>query len=292
MTKARIVLCYVAIAGVAPYLLLKLIWTAGGTLGAADPTFLSEPVVRVGNAFTAFLDLVAIAVVLAFTYNWGQRIPAWLVLFPIWVGTGLLAPIALSSPVIGFQLAVDPGDSTELESWVHPMVYASFAWQGVTLLAAFVLYARTRWPHVFTGVAARGPLGVLSGVGAVVAVVSGASRAWWVFDTDASVATRFLDGVEGVLILAGAAAVLTLAGRRLRARFVLAWTGSAVMFAAGFWTVFTAVAMEADPSALHLVLASVQALGGVLLALGLLATARDVAPERAFEPTREALARG
>lgn len=30
------------------------------------------------------------------------------------------------------------------------MVYSGFAWQGVMLIAAFVLYARTRWTEVFT----------------------------------------------------------------------------------------------------------------------------------------------
>lgn len=294
MTKARLILCYVAIAGVLPYLLLKIVWVAGGTLGATDPTFLKEPVVIAGNAFTAFMDLVAVLVVLAFTYDWGQRLPAWLVLFPIWVGTGLLAPIALSSPVIGLDLAMDPGDGAELATWVTPMVYGSFAWQGFTLLAAFLLYARTRWPHVFTGAVPHGPAGIVAGAGAVLAIGTGLARLWLAFvpEDGAQLATRFVDGVRGVLAIAAAVAVLTLAGRRLRGRLVLAWTGSATMFAGGFWAVVTAVAMAGDTDSAHLVLAGVQALGGVLLALGLLATARGVAPERAFQPTREAAAQG
>ncbi|PXY37534.1 hypothetical protein [Prauserella flavalba] len=294
MTKARHVLCYVAIAGVLPYLLLKIVWVAGGTLGATDPTFLREPAMIAGNAFTAFMDLVAILVVLAFTYDWGQRLPAWLVLFPIWVGTGFLAPIALSSPVIGLNLAMEPGDGAQLATWVTPVVYGSFAWQGFTLLAAFVLYARTRWPHVFAGTAPRGPVGVGTGAGAVLALGTGLAHVWWAIvpEEGVNVASRFLDGVHGVLALAAAGAVLTLAGRRLRGRLVLAWTGSGVMFAWGFWAVFTAVAMAGDTDPVHLVLACVQALGGVLLALGLPGTARSVARERAFQPTREAAAQG
>jgi hypothetical protein len=71
------------------------------------------------------------------------------------IGTGLLAPIAIGMPVAGVGEPVAGGGATAggtgfLEPWVQPTVYTGFAWQGVTLVLAFVFYARVRWAGVFT----------------------------------------------------------------------------------------------------------------------------------------------
>lgn len=146
MSTTRLVVGYAAILGTLPYLLLKGAWLSGSTIGITDPAMAHDGSLFVLNLITAGMDLVAIVVALGLTYPWGQRVPAWLVFFPMWVGAGFLAPITLALPFIGLSTS----DIKFLEPWVQPVVYSGFAWQGITLMLAFALYARVRWPGVVT----------------------------------------------------------------------------------------------------------------------------------------------
>ncbi|MGK5558066.1 DUF4190 domain-containing protein [Actinomadura kijaniata] len=96
--RARLIACHATIAACVPYLFLKVMWLSGSSIGFGSTDMTTAEHIA-GNAVTAGMDLVAVLVALAFTYPWGRRVPAWLVLVPIWVGTGLLAPIALGMPV-------------------------------------------------------------------------------------------------------------------------------------------------------------------------------------------------
>jgi hypothetical protein len=58
-----------------PSHLALLIWLAGG-VGVADAQMMREPSMVALNAATAGMDLVAIALAIAFTHAWGMRIPA------------------------------------------------------------------------------------------------------------------------------------------------------------------------------------------------------------------------
>lgn len=62
---------------------------------------MGEPSLRAINATTALAALVGILLGLAFSRPWGERLPAWLVVLPVWVGTGLLVPMVLLAPVLG-----------------------------------------------------------------------------------------------------------------------------------------------------------------------------------------------
>lgn len=141
-----------AAAATVPYLALKGAWVAGSTVGMADPGFFRTSTYFVANLVSFRLDAVAVGVALALTFSWGRRLPGWLVLFPMWVATGLLGTIAVLLPVAApLATATPAGGAGEdpLESWVYLLVYAGFAAQGLLLLAAFVLYARQCWPQVF-----------------------------------------------------------------------------------------------------------------------------------------------
>ena len=74
--------------------------------------------------------------------------PAVLLLIPVWVGTGLLAPIALGVPLGLAAQAIAGGSPVPahngLHGWVYAVVYGGFAVQAVCLLTAFALYARDR----------------------------------------------------------------------------------------------------------------------------------------------------
>lgn len=296
MRKLRLAAGYAAIAGTIPYLTLKFSWILGGTLGLVDPEVMTTPQLRVGNVFTAGMDLVAILVALAFTHDWGKRLPAWLVLFPAWVGTGFLAPIALSAPVIGLDLALVDRPADVLQPWVLPVVYGSFAWQGCTLLTAFALYARDRWARLFTARRLAGRVGAVGGTGAALAVLTGAVHLWWAVSANALPATRFVEAVVGALaLLVAGTLVAGAATRPPRGTWwplAALWTGSAVMFSDGFWGVVTLVETTGRADLAEVLVGLGQPLGAVLLVAVLLAKARDVAEDAASRRTRQTVPQG
>ena len=147
---ARTIAGYTAIVSALPYLALKMIWLAGGTLGVADTAMMHDTSMVALNAITAGMDLVGIGLALAFTHQWGLRIPAWLLLPPMWVATGLLARFIVAVPiavVVGWLMpaAVPRVIGGPVAPWVYAVVYTEFAGMGVGLIAAFFFYARVRW---------------------------------------------------------------------------------------------------------------------------------------------------
>jgi hypothetical protein len=262
---ARLVACYGAIAACLPYLTLKIAWLAGSTVGTVGHGTAEMGDTRhvVGNAITLCLDLVAIAVALAFTYRWGQRLPAWLVLAPIWVGTGLLAPIALGAPlgavVQGIAGGSPTGSDNGLRGWVYAIVYGGFTLQAIMLLAAFVLYARARWARVFrmrTGDLRadvhRPGRKLLANATAVVATGYGVLQLVWALSGGAlggdpaavrTAAQQTFWAAQGPLSMAGALGLLTMVHRwghgpragRLLAPLAATWVGAGVLFASGLY---------------------------------------------------------
>lgn len=267
---ARIVACYATLLGALPYLVLKISWLTGGTIGLRDASFLDSTVMDVGNAFTAGMDAVAILLAFAFTYSWGRRLPAPLVLFPIWVGTGFLAPIAIGIPFFVPDLAT-PAADLPLQGWVWAVVYGGFAWQGIALLTAFALYAKERWGRLLDGL--RVPRSPLVHAGAVVAIATGAVHVAWAFGAGfwggevASLSQAAMNAVQGGLALAVVAALLT----RGRTAAVLAWVPAAAMFSWAFWDLFVTIGAKplAQASVPHLIFSVVQLLGGAALAMAL-----------------------
>lgn len=86
-----------AITACLPYVALKVAWLAGSSAGsatAAGRADLHDVRHTVGNGVTLGMEIVAMMLALAFTHRRGQKLPAAVLLLPVWVGTGLLAPIA------------------------------------------------------------------------------------------------------------------------------------------------------------------------------------------------------
>jgi hypothetical protein len=247
------VLGWLAAAGTLPYLTLKLVWLSGGTTGVTEPAFLSEPAVVVANAVTFAMDLVVIGLALALTSRWGDRLPAWLVLLPMWVGTGFLVPMAVSiMPATVVQVLTEGTGGSGFEPWLQPLVYGGFAWQGVFLFAAFVAHAVRRWSDVITAgappVPAPAPLLRVIVAGGCVMAVAGAALHLIVGLTAGSAVALGVEAVNAALALAGAAGVLALARPVSRwAAVAAAWTGSAAMFSWGLYTVV--VRMTTDMAA-------------------------------------------
>ncbi|MEU8309882.1 hypothetical protein AB0C84_40555 [Actinomadura sp. NPDC048955] len=260
--RARLAVCAATIAACVPYLTIKIAWLAGSTVGWNDPAAAEGSALYVGNAITLGMDAAAVLVAAAFTFRWGRRIPAWLVLAPIWVAVGLLTPIVLAVPLgtlLQTLFSSEPltGDGNALQGWVYGVVYAGFTVQGIGLLTAFVLYARDRWPRTFeirTRSVPKGPthaLQVLLARGAAVpAAAFAAAQLYWAFGgtaglhgreaADRNLAQQLADGVEGLLAVAAAAALVLIVRRAARpGRFAVplavAWAGSGTMFAASLY---------------------------------------------------------
>lgn len=161
---------------------------------------------------------------LALRHPRGRKLPAAILLVPVWAGTGLLAPIALGLPVGVVVQAIAGGSPAPvhngLHGWVYGVVYGGFTVQAAALSTAFLLHVRLRWAHLLalplpalggTGTRVR----VLAGAGAAATgVYAAANLAWAVASEPAApagfetIAQRSLLVSDGLLGLAGAAGVL------------------------------------------------------------------------------------
>jgi hypothetical protein len=311
--RIRAAIGYLVVAAVLPYLLLKAAWIMGSTIGFAAESSVDPGVLLGGNIVTAAMELVAIVVVLALTHGWGMRLPAWLVLLPAWVGTGLLAPFVVAGPLVVVSVATEasPVGDGSFEPWVGPIVYTSFAAQALGIALAFALYTRERWSHVlrsrdgFRSAEPRHVLASAAWVAVVLLAVVVVARLLWALDpvaaawfgvSDVRGATeRAADAGAAAFALMAAAGLLLLVRRRrprspLWVPLVLAWVGSGATWAGGVWPLLLWIGRLAGAgtssgggalvAALHLV----QVVAGLLVATvgAVLLAGRDRTPP----PTR------
>lgn len=215
-----------ASAACLPYAALRVAWLMGSSVGSATAlgaASLHDGRHTVGNVATLAMELVAVMLALALGHRREQGLPAAVVLVPVWLGTGLPAPIALGLPlgiiaqgIVGGSAA--PADNG-LHGWVYAVVYGGFVVQAVALATAFILYARDRWAELLRlrrPAPAPGPTPrLLAGAGAAAAVVYAVANIAWAvageslaappnFDTAAQ---KSLLVSTGLLALAGASAV-------------------------------------------------------------------------------------
>ncbi|MEQ4723383.1 hypothetical protein [Nonomuraea sp. B19D2] len=233
----RVTAAIVAVAAMLPYLTLKVLWLTGSSIGVTDPGLMRDSSMVGLNAMTFGMDVVGLVLALAFTMRWGLRLPAWLVLLPLWVGTGLLSVVVVTAPIMVLLHGLSVFQGGSIEPWIYMMVYGGFIGQGVGLMTAFSLYSRDRWPHAFTTrvdhpfaspsrsfqtVVAWGALLVTLPIGAV--RLSGGV---------------FLEGFKGLLGIAGAVALILAVRRRGGGPFwrplVVAWLGSGSLFGWGLY---------------------------------------------------------
>lgn len=234
----------VAVAAMLPYLTLKILWLTGSSLGVSDPGLMTDPAMIGLNAMTFGMDAVALLLALAFTARWGMRLPAPLVLLPLWVGTGLLSVIVVAAPLVVASAGTAAFSVGPIAPWVYMTVYSGFLTQGIGLMAAFALYARDRWPAPFTTATdlafpspTRPLQAILAWSALPVAVVVGGVRLVWAFQGPPTAAVQ--NGLKGLLAVAGAAALVALVRRRghgpFRRPLVLAWLGSGSLFGWGLY---------------------------------------------------------
>lgn len=296
----RLLAGYGAVACALPYLGLKVIWLSGGTLGVADLSMMRDASMMALNAITAGMDLVGILIAMAFTHRWGLRMPAWLVLPPMWVATGLLAKFVAEVPVVVIAAALAPGSSPRViggpvQPWVYAVVYTEFTGLGIGLVLAFLLYARTRWRFVFEATTSGNLPGAthrvqvpLANAASVMAVVVGGMHVAWALGATfglghdvisrRTISSRLINAIDGALMMSAAVGVLMLVHRLGRRAPVwvpvaLAWVGAGSLFSWGLWYMMLVlpntalVRGRADGMAFFSVLALVRLLAGLVIGL-------------------------
>ncbi|MEV5380251.1 hypothetical protein AB0L26_30485 [Streptomyces nondiastaticus] len=277
-TKRR-ALRAVTIAACLPYLGLKVAWVAGSHIGIPEGSVLRDAGAGlvVANAVTILMDAAVVVLALLLTRPWGRRVPAWLLVLPMWGAVGLLTPIMYGFPAQllvralgGSSTAVGAGKQPFLDEWVFGVVYTGFIVQALALGTLFVLYARDRWGHLWQGSVGdlkaaspgRGQRAALTAA-AVLAVVPGGVHLLWTCGWSAGLLPEIrkyggaFSVMESGYVLYAAATVagiaLLLSGARrggsrlpLRVPLLLAGVGSAASAAWGGWQLLATLTSLAD----------------------------------------------
>ncbi|MET9672590.1 hypothetical protein ABZY68_05740 [Streptomyces sp. NPDC006482] len=277
-TVLRRVLRVLAIVACLPYIALKVVWVAGGEIGIPAGSALLDHrmLLAVANSLSVLADAAVIVLALLLTQAWGLRVRAWLLAFPMWAATGLLAPIMAGYPaqlavalLTGDERAAAPSEPF-LDSWVFAVVYGGFILQGLSLGALFVLYARDRWGHVWRGrlgeVSARvsGP-GVRAAAvaGAVVALVPATVQLIWLSGSARGLSAQraaerdsdfyVLSAVGLAFLVAAVVFTLLLVLRRparlgVRPVLALAWVSTGAVGCWGAYMSLVCLMPETDPA--------------------------------------------
>ncbi|WP_354639314.1 hypothetical protein [Kitasatospora camelliae] len=313
-------LAALAVAATLPYLTLKLLWLCGSTVGMVDPATAEDPALWLLNLVTFGMDGVAALLALAFARPWGQRLPAGLVVLPMWVATGLLGPLLLALALTAAATLLLGGEAAPaadgfLRPWVYLLVYGGFAVQGAALAGAFGLYARGRWGGLLRARVrdlpdtATLPLQrVLVGAAAVLALPVTAAHLYWCLGGTTGLSADTVDGrghgftsLQGVWALAAPVAVAALAvvvfragpGLGLRGPLAAVWTAGGSVFGWGCWVLLAGGLRttapdpaKAVPPATHLLGAAEADAGLLILVVGAIALIEHASARADVESAR------
>jgi hypothetical protein len=89
-----------------PYLALKVAWLSGNPIRFNDASLVAKRGMIAANAISFGMDFLAVGLALALTHRWGLRVPAWLLLFPMWVASGFLAPAVLMASIVAVSTVI------------------------------------------------------------------------------------------------------------------------------------------------------------------------------------------
>ena len=229
---------------------------------------MGDPKWRAINATTAVVALVGILLGMALSRPWGERLPAWAVIVPAWVGTGLLVPMVVLAPVLGPAAVVRDEAIGAPATWAYEQIFVivSLVGIGLGLPIALAGYAKARWLEALGGPIDCGELPghtrqlqvPLARIVAVGSVLLGLTKVYWALGGPIGIDPARLDDRDlwwhlltmstGAWSLAGAWGILVLTSRRGFRRFLppmmASWISSGMLFSYNLF-----FAMRADSQA-------------------------------------------
>lgn len=264
--KLRRVCGYGAAIAVTPYLLIKIAWTFGLFLPTEQ---MGDASWRAINAATVVVAAVGILLAMAFSRPWGERLPAWLVALPVWLGTGLLVPMLLLAPVLGPAAITRDKGAGAADFWAYEqiVVMISLVGVGICLPLALAGYAKARWPEALGGPTDYTDLPghtrqlqiTLARLVAVGCILLGIIKVFWAVGGTLGLVPDMLDDRDvwwhlltlstGVWAFVGAWGLLVLTFRRGSRRFLpplaAAWISSGMLFS---YNLFSAIRPDSQYS--------------------------------------------
>jgi hypothetical protein len=277
ITTARNVLCGIAVAACLPYLALKIAWVCGSTFGIEGPGGSEKGAITALNTITVVMESVAVTSALALGRPWGQRLPAWLPVLPMWIAGGLLGTVLTAIPISVLTSgsssqpsAGPPTHTSPAAVFVSVAVNGGIAIQGLTLMPLFILYARERWGHLLRGRIADlhdSPIRPVQKLAACIAALlavlpltlhllwatgSGIGRSKAMIAAPNAFATALDAATIGMILVAAVAGLMIAFGRPRRQPLVLplafGWFGAGSMTAWGGWLLIASLIPMENPS--------------------------------------------
>ncbi|CAM3871004.1 hypothetical protein [Mesobacillus zeae] len=258
LMKMRRICGYCAAIAVTPYLLIKIAWTFGLFLPTEQ---MGDASWRAINAATVVVAAVGILLAMAFSRPWGERLPAWLVALPVWVGTGLLVPMLLLAPVLGPAAMTRDKEAGAADFWGYEQIFVmvSLVGVGICLPLALAGYTKLRWPEALDGPIDYGELPghtrqlqiTLGRIVVAGCILLGIIKVFWAVGGTLGIDPAMLDDRDlwwylltlntGAWALAGAWGLLVLITRRGSQRFLppmaAAWISSGMLFSYNLFSV-------------------------------------------------------
>lgn len=300
LIKKRRIWGYGAAIAITPYLLIKIAWTFGLFMPTEQ---MGDPSWRTANAITLVLAVVGILLAFAFSMPWGERLPAWLVAFPVWVGTGLLIPMLLLAPVLGPAAMIRDQQTEVANVWVYEQVFVivSLVGVGICLPLALVGYAKTRWPEIFAD-----PIDIkllpgnsqklhitLAKLISAGCILLGFIKVFWATGGTIGIIPTMLDSRDlwwhllslstGVWAFAGSWSLLVLTTRRGSKSFfppmAIAWISSGMLFSYNLFNRLSATRPDTQPALeyplAHVLTTELGSLLGVMMGMVILMILHD-----------------
>jgi hypothetical protein len=276
----------VAAIAVMPYFLIKIVWTVGFFLPAEH---MGNADWRAINATTAVIAAIGIVLAMAFSRPWGERLPAWLVVLPVWVGTGLLVPLLLMAPILGPAAMARDQEAGSADVWVYEqvLVMISLVGVGIGLPIALAGYTRARWPEAVGGPLDAGAWPgqtrdlqiVLARIIAVGCIALGVTKVFWAVGGtlgldpaelgERDLWWRTLSLSTGAWAIAGAWGLLALTSRRgargFRPPMAAAWVASGMLFSYNLYALLAGTMPDALPSPEHALAQTLTTAAGLVL---------------------------
>jgi hypothetical protein len=269
LIRMRKIWGYGAALAVMPYLLIKIVWTLGLFIPAEH---IGDTSWRMINAATVVIAAFGILLAIAFCRPWGERLPAWLVVLPVWIGTGLLVPMLFLAPILGPAAMNRDRVSGSADIWAYEqfLIIISLIGVGICLPLALAGYAKTRWPEALGGPLDFGePSGnthklqtTLGRMVAVGCILLGVLKLFWAGGGTLGIDASLMDSRNlwwhllslstGAWALVGAWGILVLTSRKGSRRFLppmaAAWISSGMLFSYNIFANLSALMYDRQPT--------------------------------------------